>query len=97
LLPLILILIPYVLLNPRLRNQLGHKLKQYPRLRYTLRLVLFKLGFIAKDPRKESGQVNANNNIMTDLVQKKPQGVTNQLQDNEVDIDKILDHIKSLL
>ncbi len=54
-LPLLLILIPYVLARPTLRNRLGQRIKHYPKLRHALRLSAFKLGLIPHDPRRENG------------------------------------------
>jgi hypothetical protein len=53
LLPLLLIFIPYVLARPVLRNRLGQCIKHYPKLRYGLRILAYKLGLIPHDPTSE--------------------------------------------
>ena len=56
-LPLLLISIPSVLARPALRNRLGQRIKHYPKLRYGLRLLAYKVGLIRHAPRREQHNV----------------------------------------
>ena len=62
-LPIIIALLPFVLSRGGLRNRLGIFFYKYPRLRFALRLLAFKLGLKVVDPRldkyiKQSSQNN---------------------------------------
>ena len=62
-LPIIIALLPFVLSRGGLRNRFGIFFYKYPKLRFALRLLAFKLGLKVVDPRldkyiKQSGQNN---------------------------------------
>lgn len=53
LLPLLLICLPLILKNPIIRNQLGQRIKQYPKLRRFTRGLLYKLKLISNNPESD--------------------------------------------
>ena len=58
-LPLLLISLPFITRRPALRHQLGQYIKRFPKLRYGLRLLAYKLRLIEKDPRTASDHLNS--------------------------------------
>ena len=60
-LPLLLLAIPFVMARPTLRNNIGQRIKQFPKLRYGLRFVAYRLHLIPDDPRKERIQQSQEN------------------------------------
>jgi|GEM_PF-994008 len=52
--PVLLIALPWVLKKPGLRDQLGQRIKTYPRLRHGLRAIAGRLGYIPRYKREDT-------------------------------------------
>jgi hypothetical protein len=89
-LPLLLVLIPYVLARPSLRNRLGIRIKHYPQLRHGLRLFAYKLGLIQHDPRKVDGNLPLQ--VTSSAVLDKAVVITAETAMNSTDSQN-LDHL----